>query len=149
MRTTLQKSRCAYYENNTPKVKTRYHSQKGVKLDACEKLREQDPRGRKVLSRSAIKKTIHSKLRFGKNHVDVQNSEGKSSGSRCQTQDTLGCILPSTTRVASDSHQTRCDGAFLREGSLDFEGLCIFIFLCLHQSDWRQVSALNALEKWT
>ncbi len=43
----------------------------------CEKLREQDPRGRKVLSRSVIKKAIHSKLRFVKNHVEVQNSEGK------------------------------------------------------------------------
>jgi hypothetical protein len=47
------------------------------KLDACEKLRQQGPRARKVLSRSAIKKAIGKKFRFGKDHVDVQNNEGK------------------------------------------------------------------------
>jgi hypothetical protein len=63
--------------NVLQKMQATYHSHKQAKLDACEKLRQQDPRGRKVLSRAAIKKAISKKFRFGKNHVDVQNHEGK------------------------------------------------------------------------
>ena len=54
-----------------------YHSHKEAKALASEKLRQQDPRARKVLSRSAIKKAIGKKFRFGKDHVLVQNYEGK------------------------------------------------------------------------
>jgi hypothetical protein len=59
------------------KMQATYHKRKDAKLDACEKLRQEDPRARKVLSRSAIKKAIGKKFRFGKDHVLVQNSEGK------------------------------------------------------------------------
>ena len=54
-----------------------YHRHKDAKAVASEKLRQQDPRARKVLSRSAIKKAIGKKFRFGKDHALVQNYEGK------------------------------------------------------------------------
>ena len=63
----------ARYQSNAAKNKLR----KQAKLDACEKLRQEHPRARKVLSRSAIKKAIGKKFRFGKDHVLVQNYEGK------------------------------------------------------------------------
>jgi hypothetical protein len=53
-------------------MSTKYHIRKAAKLDAAEKQREQAPGwSRKVLSRSAIKKAIRKKFRFGKNHVDI------------------------------------------------------------------------------
>ena len=83
----IENSRNHYRKRNAGKIKTeyqvrkeamytKYHIQKAVKLDAAEKQTEQVPGSRKVLSLSVIKKAIHKKFRFGKNHVDVQNCKG-------------------------------------------------------------------------
>ena len=65
------------HTNVLQKGQSTYHSHKEAKEVASEKLRQQDPRARKVMNRKAIKKAIGKKFRFGKDHVLVQNYEGK------------------------------------------------------------------------
>ena len=49
---------------------------KHFKQDAADRLREQGPRARKTLSRSAIKKNVRERFKVGKNFIDVQDYKG-------------------------------------------------------------------------
>ena len=110
----------ASYKAKAGKIKDKYHTQKHRKQDAADKLREQGPRARKTLSRSAIKKKVRERFKFGKNFIEVKDCNG----------DWTRVFGPCWHRVyrhqRRQAHQAGVDETILWQESLASAGRCFF-----------------------
>ena len=73
IKTKMKTNTSQHSENIKVKEVEKYHIQKNLKHDTVEKMRKQDPRERKTLSRTVIKKKNLNNFKFDKNFVDVQD----------------------------------------------------------------------------